>query len=136
MIKCILKGLASAIAINMLNTYRTMPGTLLKIETAKAYVYGVRAARRLTIDLIRYKLLVGMVSFGVILFHAGLFVLLPWTVQTKALVGLCLGLVYVLYGAAMLRSAINEKKWLQKSGADRIVIDATKATCRRKSNCS
>ena len=45
MLKALLKGTLSAIAIRLLDNYRRMSMQLLKIEVAKAYLHGIRVAR-------------------------------------------------------------------------------------------
>jgi len=55
-----------------------------------------------------------------------LFILLPWSVRTKAVVGMLLGLVYVGLGAAVLRAAMDEKRWMKKSCASEMLRDATR----------
>jgi uncharacterized membrane protein HdeD (DUF308 family) len=69
-------------------------------------------------------LLVGVICFGAALLHAGLFILLPWSLQTKAILGMILGLVYVIAGAVAIRAALNEKTWMDKSGAGRMLEEA------------
>ena len=63
----------------------------------------------------------GLVS----IFHAALFILLPWSVKTKAILGLFLGLIYVALGVYALYAAMNEKTWMEKSGAAKMLKDVT-----------
>jgi hypothetical protein len=125
MIKCLFKGILSAIAVRLLSDYRHLSVRLLKIEAAKSYLHGVRMARLSVIGLIRAGLVIGLVCLGALLFHVGLFVLLPWTVKAKALLGVCLGLAYVICGGALLRAAVNEKMWMEKSGAVQLLEEVT-----------
>ena len=110
------KGLWAGIAIARLNKCRRLSLQLLKIEAAKCYVHGVRQARLSVIGLLWLGVVIGLIGAGVLLFHAGLFILLPWTVETKAVLGMCLGTAYVIVGCVALRAAMNEKTWLAKSG--------------------
>jgi uncharacterized membrane protein HdeD (DUF308 family) len=71
-------------------------------------------------------LVIGLICFGVVLFHAGLFILLPWTVEAKAVLGMFLGLAYVVIGGFALRSAMDEKTWMEKSGASEMLEEATR----------
>jgi len=132
MIKCLFKGIMSSIAVGMLTNYRHLSIRLLKIEAAKAYLHGVRMARLSAIGLIRAGLMIGLVGLGALLFHVGLFVLLPWTIKAKALFGLCLGLAYVVCGGVMLRAATNEKTWMEKSGAAKMLDEVTGANNQTK----
>lgn len=121
MIKCMLKGIISAIAGKMLVNYRNLSIQLVKVEAAKSYVHGVRMVRLSAIGLMLAGCMIGLVCLGALLFHVGLFVLLPWTVKAKALLGVCLGLTYVALGVAILRAGTDEKTWMEKSGAAKML---------------
>lgn len=132
MIKCLFKGILSSIAVRLLTDYRHLSIRLLKIESAKAYLNGVRLARLSAIGLIRAGLMIGLILLGALLFHVGLFVLLPLTVKAKALFGVCLGLVYIICGGVMLRVATDEKMWMNKSGAIQMLEEVIDTTNKRK----
>jgi hypothetical protein len=125
MFKYLLKGILSGIAVKLLESYRRLSIQLLKIETAKSYLHGVRMARLSALGLMRMGLEIGLICVGVVLFHAGLFILLPWTVKAKAVLGMFLGLVYVVIGSIALHAAMDEKTWMKKSGAAEMLEDAT-----------
>jgi len=124
MYKFLLKGVLSGIAAAMLENYRHLSVQLLKIEAAKSYLYGVRMARRYAVGLLGMFLLVGLIGVGVVLFHAGLFILLPWSVKAKAALGLVLGGLYMAGGATVLHAAMGERKWMDRSGASLMLHDA------------
>jgi hypothetical protein len=124
MIKRLLKGLLAGIAIKLLDNLRSLSVQLLKIEAAKCYVHGVRMARLSAIGAMRTGLYIGLVCVGALLFHAGLFILLPWSVEIKAALGMGLGLAYVAIGVAGLRMAMDEKMWMEMSGASEMVEKA------------
>lgn len=126
MFKYLLKGVLSAIAIKILINYRHLSIRLLKIEAAKAYLHGVHVARQSALGLMQMGLLIGLICVGVLLFHAGLFGLLPWTEKAKAILGLVLGLAYIAAGYIALRVGMDEKKWMEKSGASQMMRDATR----------
>ena len=125
MIKCLFKGILSSIAVRLLADYRNLSVRLLKIEAAKSYLNGVRLARLSAIGLIQAGLMIGLVLLGALLFHIGLFILLPWTLKAKALLGVCLGLIYAVCGVVMLRAITAEKVWMEKSGAAQMLADVT-----------
>ena len=125
MFKCLIKGLLAGTAIQLLDNYRRLSIQLLKIEAARCYLRGVQAARMSAIGLIGIGLVVGFICVGVLIFHAGLFILLPWSVTTKAILGLFLGLVYAALGGYALYAAMNEKTWMEKSGAAKMLKDVT-----------
>ena len=73
----------------------------------------------------RMGLAIGLIGVGMLLFHAGLFILLPWTVESKAVLGLFLGLAYVAIGYVTLHADINEKTWMEKSRVAEMLEEAT-----------
>ena len=124
MFKDLLKGILSAIAIKMLDNYRHLTIQLLKIEAAKSYLHGVKMARLSALGLMGMGLVIGLICLGAVLFHVGIFVLLPWSVEAKAVLGIVLGLVYVAIGVFVLRAAMDERAWIKKSGAAEMMDDA------------
>ena len=125
MFNYLIKGLMSAVVVRLLDNYRHLSIRLLKIEAAKSYLHGVRMARQSALGLMWMGLLTGLVCVGLVLFHAGLFILLPWTVKAKAVLGMLLGLGYVALGGFALRAEMAEKTWLDKSGASDMLREVT-----------
>jgi len=121
MVNYLLKGILAAVTVRVLADYRRLPIQLLKIEAAKSYLHVVRMARLSVLGLIWMGLVIGLICMGVLLFHAGLFILLPWTLKAKAVLGLFLGLAYMAAGGVALYVATDEGTWMRKSGVDRIV---------------
>jgi hypothetical protein len=68
---------------------------------------------------------VGLIGLGALLFHAALFILLPWGVEAKAALGLILGVTYMTIGGVALYAIVDDKVWMAKSGAAEIVTGAT-----------
>ena len=125
MFKNVLKGILSAIAVKLLDHYRHLSVQLLRIEAAKAYLRGVQVARLSAIGVMGLGLVIALICVGVLLLHAGLFILLPWTVEAKAILGMFLGLTYVVVGVIVLRAAMDEKTWMDKSGATEMLKKVT-----------
>jgi len=88
-------------------------------------LHGVQMARLSALGLMRMGLMIGLACVGVLLFHAGLFILLPWTVEAKAVLGMFLGLAYAVIGGVVLRATMDERTWMEKSGAAEMLADAT-----------
>lgn len=126
MFKHLAKGLLAGVALKLLDMSRRLSIDLLKIETTKCYVHGVQAARTGVIGLLLMGLVVCLISIGVLLFHAGLFILLPWTLEAKAILFMLLGVAYAAIGYFVLRAALDERKWMEKSGAAQLLDKATK----------
>ena len=125
MFNILFKGYLAAVAVKLLENYRHLSIQYLKIEAAKSYLQGVQMARLSTLGLLQLGLIIGLICIGVILFHAALFFLLPWSLKEKALLGLLLGLVYIIAGVVALVVSMDEKKWMQKSGATAMIKEAT-----------
>ena len=131
MLKYLLKGSLWALALRMLADYRNLSMDLLKIEIAKSYLYGVRMARASAIGLMQMGLIIALIGVGALLLHAGLFILLPWSVTAKAVLGMILGMVYMLGGGFALRAGMDERTWMEKSGAAKMLkeaVDQSEAT--------
>jgi hypothetical protein len=124
MFKYLTKGLLAGIAVKLLDNCRQLSIQVLKIEAAQCYLHGVRMARLSAIGLMQMGLVIGLIVVGALLFHAGLFILLPWTVEVKAVLGMFLGLAYVAIGWVVLHAAMNEKTWMEKSGAAEMLEEA------------
>jgi hypothetical protein len=125
MLNTLFKGYLAAMAVKVFSNYRHLSIQFLKIETAKSYLHGVRMARRSTVVLMQMGLLIGLIFIGVLLFHVGLFILLPWSLTVKAILGILLGLAYVTMGVVALCGSMDEKTWMRKSGATALMEEAT-----------
>lgn len=124
MFKNLLNGLLSAVAVKLLDNYRQLSIQLLKIEAAKAYLHGVKMARLSAVGLICMGLTIGLIFLGLILLHISLFILLPWSLETKAVLGAFLGIAYLITGGFILRAAMDERTWMNKSGASEFLNKA------------
>ena len=122
----LLRGILAAIAVKVLDNYRHLSVQLLRIEAAKSYLYGIRTARLSAVGIMLMELVIALLCLGVLLFHIGLFILLPWSVKAKAVFGMFLGLAYVVAGAIVLRKALDEKTWIEKSGAAKMLAEVAR----------
>ena len=125
MFRCLIKGLLAGIAIHLLDNCRHLSVQVLKVEVVKCYLHGVRMARLSAIGLMQMGLVISLIGVGVLLFHAGLFILLPWTVESKAVLGLFLGATYAAIGSAALHASMSEKTWMEKSRVAEMLEEAT-----------
>ena len=125
MFNILFKGYLAAMAVKLLENYRHLSVQYLKIEAAKSYLHGVQMARQSTLGLLQLGLCIGLICVGVILFHAALFFLVPWSLKAKALLGLLLGAVYTIAGVVALVMSMDEKRWMDKSGATAMMKEAT-----------
>jgi len=121
----LIKALQAGILFNRLGTCRNSTVAFAKIEASSLYLRGVRVARDSTIVLLRLSLMVGLIAVGMLLIHAAAFYLLPWSLRTKAYVGLALGGLYSLIGGLVMAREIREQTWLRQSGALALIRQAT-----------
>jgi len=124
MLKKLIKALQAGFAIRLVDDYRRLSLQLIRIEAAKLYLHGVQMARLSALGLMWMGLVIGLICVGVLIFHTGLFILLPWSVAAKAVLGMVLGLAYVIGGSLALHTAMDEKTWMEKSGADKLLEEA------------
>ena len=125
MFKQLWNGLLAVMAVKLLENFRQLSLQRLKIETATCYARSLQVARTATFGLMRMALFIALMGVGVLLFHAGLFILLPWSLVAKAVLGMILGVVYLAIGGLALRSSMSEKKWIEKSGLAELLQETT-----------
>lgn len=94
---------------------------LARIRTARAAVRGVQAARLTAAGAFTALLLAGLVAVGFLLFHIGLFLLLPWTLEQRAWLLLILGALYLLAVGIVATRLLRDRFWMRMTGADRMV---------------
>ena len=93
----------------------------LKIEAAGVYVAGVRKARQEFIALLGLTALMLLALSGFVFIHVALFVWLPWSLPTKALVLLILGVVYLSGGLVVFFGLTSHRAWMKFTGVDCIL---------------
>lgn len=121
------KAFLAGMAMERIDTCRRSSVRLAKIELAKIYLEGVGMVRNSAGTLFRLSLTVGMLVMGLLLLHVALFMLLPWSLQTKAFLILGLGGFYTLTAAIVIGMVSREKTWIRKSGAQRLLEEALAA---------
>ena len=126
MVNYLLKDILAAVAVKVLDNYRHLSVQLLRIETAKSYLCGIRTARLSAMGIMLLQLVIALICLGALLFHIGLFFLLPWSMKAKAVLGMVLGLAYVATGIIVLRKALDEKTWIEKSGAAKMLAEVSR----------
>ncbi len=88
---------------------------LAKIRGAIWYLRAVRTARQLYLMSLARTVSLTLAGVGFVLFHVGLYALLP--APTNAIVLMVLGLLYMIAGLCIIRILTSEKNWMQASGA-------------------
>jgi len=124
--KWVVKILLCVLDVVLLNRYRDLSVGLLKIQAATCYVKGVIGARRLFVSAVLLSCLLLLLAVGFVLVHVGFFIWVPWSPNTKALVLLALGVVYVTVSSVLILRRCSEKTWMKLSKADRVISAALK----------
>lgn len=93
----------------------------LKTEAAAVYVAGVRKVRRAFVAVLGLALALLLALGGFVFVHVALFAWLPWSLTTKALVLLALGVVYLGAGLSVVVVISSDRSWLRFARVDRII---------------
>lgn len=94
---------------------------MLKLRAAIYYLEGIKSARRVLLLLCLLIFVITLIGAGLVLVPIALLLFMPWDPQTKAIVGLAIGLVYLLVPAIALISLLSEKRWMRLTGANEIL---------------
>jgi hypothetical protein len=108
----------------LLKRYGELSVGLLKIQAATCYVKGVIGARRLFVSAVLLSCLLLLLAVGFVLVHVGFFIWVPWSANTKALVLLALGVVYMTVSSVLILRRCSEKTWMKLSKADSVLAAA------------
>ena len=63
------------------------------------------------------KLPITLIGAGLVLIPLALLLFMPWEPQTKAIVGIAVGAVYLLVPLAAMLPVLSEKRWMTATGA-------------------
>lgn len=94
---------------------------LAKIRAAICYVNGIKVARRLFILWCALVFCLVLLAIGLGLIPIALCLYMPWTPQTKAMVAIAFGLVYIVVPLLVMINVFSQKRWMKISGAKDLV---------------
>jgi hypothetical protein len=104
---------------------------LLKIKAVAGYLHAVEQMRQSAIGIITLFLAGLLMLAGFVGVHFGLFVLLDLSLETIAIVTLCLSAIYLIIGILLVGKVTSEKTWMELSGGDKLVKKVTEPQQRR-----
>ncbi len=110
-----IKGLMSGLVAGLARSLQGNASDLVKIRAAIWYLRAIRTVRQIYLLSMAGTLTLLLVVAGFVLFHIGLFAMLP--TPANAIVIMVLGLIYMVAGLCILRFVSSEKQWMQASGA-------------------
>lgn len=90
---------------------------MLKAQAAVVYLEAIKGARRVVILLCLLIFTITLIGAGLVLIPIALLLFMPWDPQTKAIVGIAVGAVYLLVPLVALLPVLSEKRWMAVTGA-------------------
>ena len=97
---------------------------LLKIEVAIAYLKIIKGTRRFFVILALLLFATVVFACGFLIIPIALLLFMPWEPQTKAIVGIVIGALYILLPVIIVSALLSEKRWVRMSGVEKILRDA------------
>jgi uncharacterized membrane protein YqjE len=90
---------------------------MVKVQAAIVYLEGIKRARRILILLCLLIFTITLIGAGFVLIPLALLIFMPWEPQTKAIVGIAIGAVYLLAPLVGIAFVLSEKRWMSVTGA-------------------
>ncbi len=98
-------------------TYIDPSMRIIKLRAAIFYLEGVKGAHRILILICLLVFVITLIGAGLVLIPLALIMFMPWEPTTKAIVGIVIGVIYLLIPAAALVPLLSEKRWMKLTGA-------------------
>lgn len=96
---------------------------LAKVKGAIYYLQAIKAARRVVILICLLLFVVTMIGAGLVLIPLALILWAPWPLETKVIVGVVVGGLYLFVPVISIAILLSQKRWMRMTGADAIVRD-------------
>jgi hypothetical protein len=94
---------------------------VVKAQLAVVYLETIKGTRRVLILLCLLVFVITLIGAGLVLIPIALLIFMPWEPQTKAIVGVVVGGVYLLVPLAATLPLLSEKRWMSLTGAEETV---------------
>lgn len=92
-----------------------------KVKATIYYLEAIKAIRLIVMLIAVLLFVVTMFGAGLVLIPIGLVIWAPWTLETKLLVALIIGGVYLLVPIIGVRILMSEARWMRLTRADKLV---------------
>lgn len=99
---------------------------MLKIEAAIAYLKVLKGIRRFVVAVMLLFFFVVVLGCGFLLIPIALLLFMPWTPETKAIVGICIGAAYVVIPVIVISMLLSEKRWVRWSGVGKLIREVNR----------
>ena len=103
------------------STYLKPSLKMLKIRAAIYYLEGVKSAHHILIITCLLVFMITLLGAGLVLIPLALFFFMPWEPVTKGMVGIIIGMIYLLVAVVTLFSLLSEKRWRRLTGANDVL---------------
>jgi hypothetical protein len=113
--------LFSSIFKGLLSSYLKSRLELAKIRAAACYVNGVKVTRHLLILWCKLVFCLVLLATGLVLIPIALCLYMPWAPETKAIVAISFGFVYMVVALLVMLDSFSQKRWMKVSGANELV---------------
>lgn len=94
---------------------------MIKVQIAIGFLEGVRAARRILLLLVLLVFVITLIGGGLVLIPLSLLLFTDWAPHTKAIVGMVVGLLYLLIPVIALIPLLSEKRWMRITSANKVL---------------
>ena len=111
----------SSLLKKLVKSYLDSALELFKIEAVICYLNGINAVRQLTMLWFFRLFCLVLIAVGLGLIPIGLCLFMPWALQTKAIVALAFGAIYIIVPLIIILTAFSQKRWMKTSGAKEMV---------------
>lgn len=91
---------------------------LLKIKAVLCYINGIKTVRRIFLMWCFLVFCLVLLAVGLGLMPLALCLFMPWSPQTKAIVTISFGAVYVIVPLIIVLTVFSQKRWIKVSGAN------------------
>lgn len=99
---------------------------LFKIQSAIVYLNLIKAARHTSMLFCLLIFCVVILACGFLLIPVALCLFMPWTSETKAIVGAAFGAAYIVIPLIAVMALFRQKRWMKASMADKLLKEAAK----------
>jgi uncharacterized membrane protein (DUF485 family) len=100
--------------------------SLVKIQSAIAYLHMVKQIRRLAAIVCALVFFVVFLGCGMLLVPIALCMFMPWAPETRAIVGASFGAGYVVISLVVVLILFRSKLWMKASMIDKLLKDAAR----------
>ena len=116
----------SSFVRNLIESYIQTTIDLLKVEAAIPYLKVLQGVRRFLIRATLLVFFVVVLGCSFLLIPIALLLFMPWAPETKAIVGICIGVAYVVIPIIAISMLLSEKRWVRWSGVGKLIRQANR----------